>query len=90
MKKYIIKNCPARIFEHIGSKQSCFDTQDKDERYTLCENVLDCPLKQIVEKCKSAQKTQWVKNKKKPYSPSKAAFAREVLKILEIEEVNDN
>ena len=76
---YIIKNCPAI------SNGFCGD----DRKELFCADVSDCLLKQTVEKCKNAQKTQWVNNKKKPYSPSKAAFAREILKVLEIEEVNE-
>ena len=75
--KYIIKNCPAYSVCGIcvNQKAEC-----------LCKDYINCTLKQIVEKCKKAQKTQWVNNKKKPYSPSKAAFAREILNLLEIEE----
>ena len=82
MKKYIIKNCE-NYDNTIWQEPTC-------NKYPCdCQTKTDCLLKQIVEKCKDAQKTQWVKNKKKPYSPSKAAFAREILKLLEIEEIND-
>lgn len=86
MRKYIIKNCPScRNYNVFGlPKEDCYYNY-----MDYCKNHSDCLLKQIVEKCKDAQKTQWVKNKKKPYSPSKAAFAREILKLLEIEEVNE-
>lgn len=87
MTKYIIENCPCYINDYWNF-EACKNGSTVNGTYiTRCNSVDDCLLKQIVEKCKGAQKTQWVKNKKKPYSPSKAAFAREILNILEIEEV---
>lgn len=96
--KYIIKNCPARIFEHIGSKQSCFDTQDEDERYIHCEDVSGCLLKQIAEKCK--EKIIFCKNCSKNANINidciecdergEAHFAQCILNnFLEIEEENE-
>lgn len=89
--KYIIKNCPNYLpdFFYFGACK-CEKGSSINGRYIdNCKDVTDCLLKQVVEKCKKAQKTQWVNNKKKPYSPSKSAFARDILKDLEIEEVND-
>lgn len=77
--KYKIKNCRGVYY----NGEYCGDSGVE------CKDCIDCLLKQIVEMCKKAQKTQWVNNKKKPYSPSKASFARDILKLLEIEEANE-
>ena len=79
MMKYIISNCPAITQITKLCDNACPEVQ-------MCKDIPDCLLKQIVDECKSAQKTQWIKNKKKPYSPSKAAFARQLLSLLDIEE----
>ena len=86
--KYIIKNCDIG-FKDLEDNLICPYGCKRTGFTNYCKEVTDCLLKQIVEKCKNAQKTQWVNNKKKPYSPSKAAFARDILKGLEIEEVNE-
>lgn len=45
MSKYIIKNCPTTK----GTNGFCGD----DRKELFCEEVSDCLLKQIVEKCKA-------------------------------------
>lgn len=46
--KYIIKNCPCRMELH---ENDCFGHTG----YNNCCACTDCPLKQIVEKCKLFQ-----------------------------------
>lgn len=51
MSKYIIKNCPA-YSENQGVYWTCYEDNNK----LLCQDCTDCLLKQIVEKCRVAQK----------------------------------
>lgn len=56
MSKYIIKNCPAyndmpNIFGEVYGY--CDNEHDIDLNKCMCENITDCVLKQIVEKCKN-------------------------------------
>lgn len=44
MTKYIVKNCPS-----IDVKCGC-SYFDKD--YSLCQNITNCPIKQVVDECK--------------------------------------
>ena len=46
MSKYIIKNCPARL----PKSGLCIEAPKK--KAYLCEDCIDCILKQIVELCK--------------------------------------
>lgn len=72
MKKYIIKNCPARFYEFINDEQKCFL---KDRK---CKHIPDCLIKQIVELCKK---------QKESCIFATAFIADEILKLLQIEEV---
>ena len=42
MKKYVVKNCPARDFGY----RTCYGSTSE------CQNITNCLLKQIIKKCK--------------------------------------
>ena len=89
--KYIIKNCPA-CYNYDG-KYGCEDNHDEQGRDTYCENISDCSLKKIVDKC--TDKANLCKNcmgnfllngcEKCPFDTK--GLAQEILNLLEIEEV---
>lgn len=79
MIKYIIKNCPCYMSQ---PEADCWADQ-----LSWCENCTDCVLKQIVEKCKKVQELEYQKGGLKYRSPSKAKFGREILQLLDIEEI---
>ena len=52
MTKYIVKNCPSCMKD-----TACFSTGTFNKSFQLngfykCENIADCPIKQIVDECK--------------------------------------
>jgi len=63
--KYIVKNCPC--YTSKGGYYDCWANQD-----TWCENITDCVIKQVIEKCKQAPilDADWI------------------LKLFDIEEIN--
>ena len=68
--KYIIKNCPAT------GAGCCGDT---------CSEITDCPLKQIVEKCKiDIQNYSYYD---KDYALGRTTEAKRILKLLDIQEI---
>lgn len=71
MSKYIIKNCECKV---KGKTTLCV----RDIPYKKCENITDCIMKQIVEKCKDKMDTEF---------NSGSMFAEEILNLLQIEEV---
>jgi len=77
--RYIIKNCPA--FNKF-TKQ-CKGAYRKDIEYQYCSGNENCPLKQIVEKCKE--------NKFIGYGAIEIEnpLYSEIMQKLEIEEVNE-
>lgn len=79
MSKYLIRNCPA-----ISFAGGC---QNKEVKVWDCQDCTDCVLKKIVEKCKEVQELEYQKGRLKCKSPSKAKFGREILKLLDIQEV---
>ena len=72
--KYIIKNCPAiyGVFTD-GCKKDHYE-----DGSVLCQNCSDCVIKQIIEKCKEKMDTEF---------NSGSIFAEEILKLLDIQEV---
>lgn len=80
MSKYIIKNCECKV---KGKTTLCV----RDLPYKKCENITDCKLKQIVELCKGVQEKFYDSVHSRYLSPSKAKFAREILDLLQIQEV---
>lgn len=79
MDKYVIKNC--ENYDPFLQEPTC-------NKYSCdCQNCTDCVMKQIVEKCKKVQELEYQKGRLKCKSPSKAKFGREILKLLDIQEV---
>ena len=85
--KYIIKNC----YNNFYNGEYCGDSG------TECKDCDDCPLKQIVQTCKTQIKfcQNCTKNEKigtyceNCIESGETSFARRILDKLEIEEVND-
>lgn len=75
MSKYIIKNCPARYRGYRSDYECC-------SKIDPCEEVTDCPIKQIVEICKDID----------GYSDidlGRRGIAMDILDLLEIQKVED-
>lgn len=66
--EYIVKNCPCYALK--GGYYDCWANQD-----TWCENVTDCVIKQVIEKCKEH-----------PFKD--CACGDEILQLFDIEEIN--
>lgn len=79
--KYIINNCPCYDYDY----EECLNTF-RDE-YKKCYDCTDCVMKQIVELCKGVQDKEYRKGRRRFRSPSKASFGRDILQLLDIEEV---
>lgn len=92
MNKYIIKNCPCYIDMPLGIHDRVCRLGEKVKPdykglYVYCQDCTNCVMKQIVEKCKKVQELEYQKGRLKCKSPSKAKFGREILKLLDIQEV---
>lgn len=92
--KYIITNCPAYQKELIIMDFKTGETKTTDKNYCInpfcsntCQDCTDCLLKQIVQKCKGVQEKFYDAVHSRYLSPSKAKFTREILDLLQIEEV---
>ena len=88
--KYIIKNCPC-----YNKDYSCQSKNNIIGKY--CKDIADCLLKRIVEKCKyqSAEFDDKIKNgnyhdKYKFFKSGRSDAGKEVLQLLEIEQVDEN
>ena len=79
-EKYIIKNCPC--YWHIGEDDGC-----SLENMKLCEDDTDCVLKRVIELCKEVNTKFYDSVHQRYLSPSKAKFARQILELLDIEEI---
>ena len=75
--KYIIKNCPA-------FNSYCNWCRDKQKH---CKDITDCVLKHIIEKCNRNIDRVYYLDGKKIMQGQKLAV--DILKQVEIEEVND-
>lgn len=88
--RMIIRNCPCFV-EGIAIKGNEQKTQTcnnhKVRELTYCADITDCRLKQIVELCKEVNTKFYDSVHQRYLSPSKAKFARQILKLLDIEEV---
>jgi len=74
-QKYIIRNCPCAKWR-MGQPSKVFCIEDEEYK-TLCKDVGNCTIKQIVEKCESIDADcfdQW-------------CFANYILESLEIEKI---
>ena len=72
-KKYIIKNCPA----------FCNDICGDDRKECFCDEVTDCVLKQIVEKCRDYYNMQAITTE----DYARREVALKILDLLDIQEV---
>lgn len=90
--EYRVKNCPAYIHRPLSTHDRVCLLGDKvkpnhKELYVYCQDCTDCVLKQIVELCKEVNIKFYDSVHQRYLSPSKAKFARQILELLEIEEV---
>lgn len=83
---YVIRNCPAKDFGY----KTCSNS-DKP-----CKDIPNCLLKQIVELCKKARNERDLAFLKIKFTGAEIAklygkvdFAKEILELLEIEEVDE-
>lgn len=86
--KYIIKNCPNcwhinRVIPICGVTHKVCGFKGETEVSRYCKDIDNCVLKQIVEKCRGVQENFY------NTSLSKAKFAREILNMIEIEEIKE-
>ena len=79
--KYIIKNCPNMTIVK-GQDLMCFDVEKMHG--VPCQNRTDCVIKRIVESCNDV-----LEQETDPLNSSEMSFARKILQLLEIEEVNE-
>lgn len=87
--KYIIKNCPA-LFTSKG--KTFLDCCNEPSKKT-CKDITDCLLKRIVEKLKPLQIITFEHGIKGMFiAETKVELKQvsEILKLLEIEEVDEN
>lgn len=75
--RYVILNCPTLMGNRL-----CYGKTIKQ-----CVDCTDCVMKKIAELCKGAQSKEYRKGRRRFRSPSKASFGRDVLQLLQIEEV---
>lgn len=87
MSKYIIKNCENLTYCPSCKEYECSLCLQGEDFRRKCSDNLDCLLKQIVGKCQDAQDKEYRKGSYKFRSPSKAVFGREILQLMDIEEV---
>ena len=83
MSKYIINNCPA-IYINQNNEYDC----DKAEYF--CKDCTDCVMKQIVDECYTQEKLVDETKETEPdfqYYYGRYIFAREILQLLNIQEV---
>lgn len=75
---YVIRNCPS-TYQNFEDKFVC-TSQIKEKGFPFyCQDCTDCPLKQIVEKCKKEIRQNFLTERK--------LFANELLEKLDIQEV---
>ena len=77
MNKYVIKNCPAYMYDKQFNRNVCkknlipYETCCEE-----CQDITDCVMKKIVEKCREDWEDSTV-----------LKFQRELLDMLEIEAI---
>ncbi|MBQ2391381.1 MAG: hypothetical protein II306_06390 [Clostridia bacterium] len=92
-QKYIIRNCPCAKWR-MGQPSRVFCIEDEEYK-TLCKNVENCTIKQIVEKCEDAQSECSCKDPIKDVdcfectSGGIAELGTEILQLFDIEVLND-
>lgn len=84
MSKYIIKNCPAYNEKGCLYSAAIFPDESMQNRYITfavpCQDCTDCLLKQIAEYCKNIKKDHY-------WGMREIKFSQEILKLLDIQEV---
>lgn len=90
--KYVIRNCPCAKWR-IGqpNKIFCIESEEYD---TLCKDIKNCIPKQIVKKCKNIECDCLIEKRKCGAMDSMSMCcdlwkSKDILSLLEIEEVND-
>ena len=73
--EYIVRNCPC--YTSKGDYYDCWANQD-----TWCENITDCVIKQVIEKCKGNKEYAL------EYLGHRDMLAEEILQLFDIEEIN--
>lgn len=93
---YIVKNCPAyndmpNMYDEIYGY--CDNEHNIDLDKCMCENITDCVIKRLIEKCKDSKlsyskleilRTACETNQ----AYGKAVMAEQVLQLFDIEEIN--
>lgn len=77
--KYIVKNCPC--YTSKGGYYDCWANQD-----TWCENVTDCVIKQVIEKCKENLSSLETYIDIRSYE---CTMLQDILNLFDIEEVRE-
>ena len=83
--KYVIRNCPAYCY--LGK-----ECHNEESQYgASCCEITDCPLKQIVEKCKAEirvyRNTLLPNDGTNTIHFGRQSFAYDILQLLDIQEV---
>ena len=88
---YIVKNCPCYTLK--GGYYDCWANQD-----TWCENITDCVIKQVIEKCTERSGKCERCKASEDYQPTDCLdycgnddviFATKILQLFDIEEINE-
>ena len=87
---YIVKNCPCYTLK--GGYYDCWANQD-----TWCQNITDCVIKQVIEKCTERSGKCERCKASEDYQPTDCLdycsnddviFATKILQLFDIEEIN--
>lgn len=73
--RYVVLNCPC--YWHIGGDEGC----DLDNT-KACEEITDCVIKQMIEKCKVVYDTERMNR----YKTNGFILANDILQLFDIEE----
>lgn len=90
--RYIIKNCPAFLFETLDDEEQWAVKNACCYSECSCNEIYNCLLKQIVEKCEKAIKTY---ENEEFYEDDcdrflgECSMARDILDLLDISEVEE-
>ena len=80
-KKYIVKNCPC-IYTGWRTMYECF------YYHKPCIDCTDCLIKQVIKKCRVVLEV--FDKHKDDYAQGRCATAENILRLFEIEEVNND
>ena len=94
---YVIRNCPC--YTSKGGYYDCWASQD-----TWCENITDCVIKQVIEKCKTIIEKDYKEEDRHLFSEDDLKIldrtwldvgmgckktARQILRLFDIEEIRE-